>query len=107
MGSNELKEISLVTWEDFHRPKYERGLEIRMNEGINKASITKLEWRILTDNDNYRKYIGTQLKWCIKDSTKVNFWIDFWVYIMLLASFVHENHLNYFNWDVKVYDFIN
>lgn len=32
-----------------------------MNEGINKASITKLEWRILTDNDNYRKYIGTQL----------------------------------------------
>lgn len=61
MGSNELKEISLVTWEDFHRPKYERGLEIRMNEGINKASITKLEWRILTDNDNYRKYIGTQL----------------------------------------------
>ena len=56
MGSNEFKEIS-VTWEDFRRPKYERGLEIRMNEGVNKASINKLEWRILTDNDIYHLII--------------------------------------------------
>ena len=47
------------------------------------------------------------LKWCIRDGRKVYFWIDYWVYMLSLVSFVDENNLHYINWDVKVHNFLN
>ena len=35
------------------------------------------------------------------------FLIDYWLYIVLLVSFVDDNSLQNINFDVKVYDFIN
>ena len=52
IGSNETKGFPLVAWDEICRPKSEGGLGIRMNENVNKASITKLGWRILIDNDS-------------------------------------------------------
>ena len=40
----------MVAWDEVCRRKYEGGLGIRRNEDVNKGSITKLGWRILTDN---------------------------------------------------------
>ena len=42
----------LVAWDEVCGPKLEGGLGIRKNEGGNKITITKLGWRILTDNNN-------------------------------------------------------
>ena len=42
----------LVARDAICRPKYEGGLGIRKNNDINKASIAKLGWRILPDNDS-------------------------------------------------------
>ena len=41
----------LVACDEVCRPKSEGGLGIRRNEDVNKATITKLGWRILTDKD--------------------------------------------------------
>ena len=50
-GINETKVFLLIAWDDFCRPKSEGDLRIRKNDDVNKASIAKLSWRILTDND--------------------------------------------------------
>ena len=97
----------MVAWDEICRPKFERGLGIRRNEDVNNALITKLGWRILTNNDsiwvrimrdkyvknndffriskkegnstvwkkviNHKKYIGANLKWCIRYGRKVFF----------------------------------
>ena len=52
IGSNETKVFPLVSQENVCRPKSEEGLGIRKNDDVNKASIAKLGWRILTDNDS-------------------------------------------------------
>ena len=54
---------------------------------------------------NHRKYIEVGLKWCIGDCWKVCFWIDHWVYMSPLISFVEEHNFQAINWDAKVYDF--
>ena len=46
------KAFPLVAWDNVCRPKCEGGLGIRNNEDVNKASIAKLGWRILIDNDS-------------------------------------------------------
>ena len=136
VGSNESKCFPLVAWDGVCRPKSKGGLEIRNNEDVNKTTITKLGWRILTNTNsiwarimrekyiknnnffripkkkgdsivwreviNHRKYIGVGLIWCIGDERKVYFWINYWVYMSSLISFVDENHLHCINWDAKV-----
>ena len=52
MGVNETKVFPLVAWDDVCRQKSEEGLRIRKNSDVNKASITKLVSRILTDKDS-------------------------------------------------------
>ena len=52
VGSNESKGFPLIAWDDVCRPKSKEGLGIRSYEDVNKATITKLGWRILTDNDS-------------------------------------------------------
>ena len=52
MGINETKVFPLVAWDDVCRPKSEGSLGIRKNNDVNKASITKLGWRILIDKDS-------------------------------------------------------
>ena len=52
VGSNESIGFPLVAWEEVCRPKCERYLGIRRNENVDKASIIKLGWTILT-NDNF------------------------------------------------------
>ena len=47
VGSNESKSFPLVAWDDVCRPKFEGKLEIRKNEDVNKATITKLGCRIV------------------------------------------------------------
>ena len=42
----------MIAWDDVRRPKSKEGLGIRSYEDVNKATITKLGWRILTDNDS-------------------------------------------------------
>ena len=49
-GLNEAKCIPLVALDEVCRPKYDEGLGMRRNEDVNKGSITKLGWRIFTDN---------------------------------------------------------
>ena len=49
MGINEIKVFPLVASDDVCRSKFEESLGIRKNNDVNKASITKLGWRILTD----------------------------------------------------------
>ena len=39
IGFKEAKGFSLVAWDEVCRPKSERGLEIRRNEDVNKATI--------------------------------------------------------------------
>ena len=51
IGSKETKGFPLVAWDEVCRPKDVGGLGIRRNEDVNKASITELGWRILTDNN--------------------------------------------------------
>ena len=46
------KAFPLVACDDACRPKYERGLRIRKNKDVNRASIAKLGWRIITNNDS-------------------------------------------------------
>ena len=52
MGVNGTKAFPLIAWDDVCRPKYEGGRGIRKNEDVNRASIAKLGWKILTDNDS-------------------------------------------------------
>ena len=52
MGDNGIKVFTLVSWDNVCRPKSEGGLGIRKNDEVNRATITKLGWRILTDNDS-------------------------------------------------------
>ena len=52
IGSNETKVFPLASWDNGCKPKSEEGLGIRKNDDVNKASIVKLGWRILTNNDN-------------------------------------------------------
>ena len=52
IGSNETNVFPLVSHENVCRPKSEGGLGIRKNDDVNKTSIAKLGWRILTDNDS-------------------------------------------------------
>ena len=52
IGFKEAKGFPLVAWDEVCRPKSEGGLGIRRNEDVNKATITKLGWRILTDKDS-------------------------------------------------------
>ena len=56
---------------------------------------------------NHRKYIGARLKWCIGYGSKVYFWIDNWVFMTPLISFVDENNLHFINGDTKVHEFID
>lgn len=57
MGSKfrveEGKWFPLVAWDEICIPKYEGQLSTKRNEDVNKASFTKLGWRILTSNDRY------------------------------------------------------
>ena len=43
MDVNEIKVFPLVAWDDVCRPKSERGLGIKKNKDVNKASRTKLD----------------------------------------------------------------
>ena len=43
----------LVAWDNVCRPKSEGGLGIRKNKDVNKASIAKLRWIILTNIDSF------------------------------------------------------
>ena len=52
MGVDATKSFPLVAWDDVCKHKYEGGLGIRKNEDVNRASIAKLGWRILTNNDS-------------------------------------------------------
>ena len=52
IGYKEAKEFPLVAWDEVCRPKSEGGLGIRMNEDVNKATITKLGWRIFMNKDS-------------------------------------------------------
>ena len=52
MGVNETKVFPLVAWDDVCRQNSEGGLRIRKNSDVNKASITKLVSRIITDKDS-------------------------------------------------------
>ena len=45
------KVFPLLAWDDVCRPKFEGVKGIRKNDD-NRASITKIGWRILIDNDN-------------------------------------------------------
>ena len=51
-GHNKTKEIPMVAWDVLCKPKFEGGPCIRKNEDVNKDLITKLGWRVLSDNDN-------------------------------------------------------
>ena len=53
VGVNGTKAFLLVAQDDVCRPKSKGGLGIRKNEDGNIASIAKLSWRILTDNDSF------------------------------------------------------
>ena len=53
MGGNGTKAFPLVACDDVCRPKFEGGLGIRKNEDVSRASIAKLNWRILIDNDSF------------------------------------------------------
>ena len=52
MGDNGIKVFPFVSWDNVCRPKSEGGLGIRKNDEVNRATITKLGWRILIDNDS-------------------------------------------------------
>ena len=52
MGDNGTKVFPLVAWVNVCRPKSEGDLTIRKNDEVNRATMAKLGWRILTDNDN-------------------------------------------------------
>ena len=43
-----LPNMALVAWDDVGRAKFEVDLRIRRNNDVNKTSIYKLSWRILT-----------------------------------------------------------
>ena len=42
----------LLAWGDVCEPKFEGVLGITKNEDVNKASIAKLRWRILIEEDS-------------------------------------------------------
>ena len=52
MGDNGTKVFPLVAWDNVCRPNYEGGLGIRKTDEVNRPTIAKLGWRILTDNDS-------------------------------------------------------
>ena len=52
MGANETEVFLLVAWDNVCRPKFEGDLGIKKNDDVNKASIAKVGWRILTNNKN-------------------------------------------------------
>ena len=63
--------------------------KISKNEGD-----SNIVWK---DVINHIKYIGPSLKWCIGDGRKICFWIDYWVHMLPLVSFMDENNLHYIN----------
>ena len=78
-----------------------------LKETISLASKKKGDSFVWKEVINHRKFIGVGLKWCLRNGRKVCFWIDNWVFMTPLISFMGENNFHFINKDAKVHEFID